>query len=101
MPQLGWWLPKECSAGCGWCIAPTGVGVFHGCVAQAFLALVSVIALVTSRWWLVLGAPDARRPDPAVLVTYGKRLLTIAILIYLQLRAGCHDAARPRRVIHP
>ena len=64
------------------------VGVFHGCVAQAFLALVSVIALVTSRWWLKLGEPNVRRPDPAVLAGYAKKLLTVAILIYLQLALG-------------
>ena len=64
------------------------VGVFHGCVAQAFLALVSVIALVTSRWWLRLGGPNARRPDAAVLTGYAKTLLTIAVLIYLQLALG-------------
>ncbi len=64
------------------------IGIFHGCVAQAFLALVSVIALVTSRWWLALGAPNLRRPDPAVLAGFGKKLLVVALLIYTQLALG-------------
>lgn len=64
------------------------VGVFHGCVAQAFLALVSLIALVTSRWWITLGAANARRPVAAALTGLGKGLLTVSILIYLQLALG-------------
>ncbi len=64
------------------------IGIFHGCVAQAFLALVSLIALVTSRWWLMLGAPDARRPNPMVLAKLSKRLLLVAVLIYGQLALG-------------
>ena len=64
------------------------IGIFHGCVAQAFLALVSFLALATSRWWLTLGAPDSRRPDPAALAGLSKKLLAVAILIYMQLALG-------------
>ena len=65
------------------------IGIFHGCTAQAFLALVSVVALVTSRWWLALGAPDSRRPqDPAILAGFGRKLIVIAVLIYVQLALG-------------
>ena len=48
------------------------IGIFHGCTAQAFLALVSVIALVTSRWWLTLGKSAVRRLDKAGLARLGK-----------------------------
>ena len=64
------------------------IGIVHGCFAQAFFALTAVIALVTSRWWSTLGAPDVRRPDPAALTSFAKKLLTVAILIYLQLALG-------------
>ena len=64
------------------------IGIVHGCFAQAFFALVAVIALVTSRWWLTLGAEDRRRPDPALLAGLGRTVLTVAILIYLQLALG-------------
>lgn len=29
----------------------TAFGIFHGCLAQVFLVLLAVIALMTSRWW--------------------------------------------------
>ncbi len=65
------------------------VGVFHGCVAQAFLAVVSVTALATSRWWFSAGAADGRRlTDPAALRGLTRKLLTVAILIYVQLALG-------------
>ena len=64
------------------------IGIFHGCVAQAFLALVSLIALALSRWWLTLGAADPRRPDPAALAGLSKKLLIVAVLIYTQLALG-------------
>ena len=35
------------------------IGIFHACLAQAFLALVSFIALATSKWWSRLGAAEA------------------------------------------
>ena len=64
------------------------IGIFHGCVAQAFLALVSLIALVTSRWWFTLGAANPRRPDPAALAGFAKQVLVVAVLIYAQLALG-------------
>ena len=61
------------------------MGIFHACLAQAFLALVSFIALGTSRWWFTLGSePDARRETRAL----GKILLVLAHLIFLQLALG-------------
>jgi len=35
-------------------------GVFHGCLAQVFLVLLAVIALLTSRWWLERSVNEAR-----------------------------------------
>lgn len=64
------------------------IGIFHGCVAQAFLALVSLIALVTSRWWLTLGASNLRRPAPTALAGLSKKMLIVAVLIYVQLALG-------------
>ena len=36
----------------------TAFGIFHGCLAQVFLAFLAVIALLTSRWWQERRAPD-------------------------------------------
>ena len=69
-------------------LAADWIGIFHGCVAQAFLALVSFIALVTSRWWRTLGAPDSRRPELSVLAGFGKKVFVVAVLIYMQLALG-------------
>ena len=64
------------------------IGIVHGCFAQAFFALTALIALVTSRWWRQLDAPNYRRPDPAVLAGFAKKALVVAILIYTQLALG-------------
>ena len=65
------------------------MGIFHACLAQAFLALVCVIALVNSRWWFVLGETDNRSADArAATKGLGKVLLVLAHLIFLQLALG-------------
>ena len=66
------------------------MGIFHACLAQSFLALVSFIALATSRWWFVLGATGGDRRNNARQVTgaLGKTLLVAACLIFLQLALG-------------
>ncbi len=64
------------------------IGIVHGCFAQAFFALTALIALVTSRWWRTLDAPDSRRPDPAALAGFAKLALIVAVLIYAQLALG-------------
>lgn len=58
------------------------IGIFHACLAQAFLGLLVFIALVTSRWWSA-AAVVARRSQ--ALTRIG--LITTA-LIYLQLALG-------------
>ena len=65
------------------------MGIFHACLAQAFLALVSFIALATSRWWFALGGPEAHVPDARRKTRrLGKALLLAAHLIFLQLALG-------------
>ncbi len=64
------------------------LGLFHACLAQAFLTLVALIALVTSQWWQRL-----RQPSKSVAATFSWRVLLrafalIAVLIYGQLALG-------------
>ena len=51
------------------------IGIVHGCVAQAFLALVSLIALVTSRWWRTSGRAGypASSEAPAAVAGLGEK----------------------------
>src|SRR5436309_8590621 len=61
------------------------IGIFHACLAQAFLGLIVVIALVTSKFWRALS-------DAAVDPKKFARIKTIAIAttiaIYVQLALG-------------
>jgi cytochrome c oxidase assembly protein subunit 15 len=57
-------------------------GVFHGCLAQAFLVLMAVIALMTSRWWL------RRLAGTTTGVPNRKLLLLTVALVFLQLLIG-------------
>src|SRR5207248_721301 len=61
------------------------IGIFHACLAQAFLGLIVVIALVTSKFWRALS-------DAAVDLKKFARIKTIAIAttiaIYVQLALG-------------
>ena len=46
----------------------TVFGIVHGCLAQGFLVLLAVIALMTSRWWMERGrSPSAARGQEAEL----------------------------------
>jgi len=56
-------------------------GVFHGCLAQAFLVLLAVIALMTSRWW-----PEWNRSAPST--PRSNLLLFTVVLISVQLLIG-------------
>ncbi|MEM1058978.1 MAG: COX15/CtaA family protein [Verrucomicrobiota bacterium] len=67
--------------------AANWIGIFHGCLAQAFLCLVAFLTLATSRWWLETSreatAEGARIPAGWV------KLAVIAVaLIYGQLILG-------------
>ena len=64
------------------------LGIFHACLAQAFLALVAFIALVTSRWWdsPVRGAYASRSGDSFKALS--KAFALVTVLIYVQLGLG-------------
>jgi cytochrome c oxidase assembly protein subunit 15 len=61
------------------------IGIFHACLAQAFLGLIVLIAIVTTNFWRSLAPPgvDLRKAAPI-------KTLAIAttIAIYLQLTLG-------------
>jgi len=71
-------------------------GIFHGCLAQAFLVLLCAIALMTSRWWRQQfgGPPSAGSPGRlnAECQTSARALsaplLFTTALIFLQLILG-------------
>jgi cytochrome c oxidase assembly protein subunit 15 len=61
------------------------IGIFHACIAQAFLGLVVVIALVTTRFWWTLANEqfDFRKFAPIKTLA-----MAITIAIYVQLGLG-------------
>jgi cytochrome c oxidase assembly protein subunit 15 len=61
------------------------IGIFHACVAQAFLGLLVVIALVTTNFWSML---TSRTPDLKKFALLKGLATGIAIAIYLQLGLG-------------
>ncbi|HEY2568849.1 MAG TPA: COX15/CtaA family protein [Candidatus Udaeobacter sp.] len=61
------------------------IGIFHACVAQAFLALLVVIALVTTRSWRSLQATDINRRK---IVPIRALAIAITVAIYIQLALG-------------
>jgi len=65
----------------------TAFGIVHGCLGQAFLGLVCVIALLTSRWWLSREQnqqSDALVTDPVL----SRLFLVTTALIFVQLMIG-------------
>src|SRR5437762_9905490 len=61
------------------------IGIFHACVAQAFLALMVVIALVTTNFWRSLGEIDITPKKFAPIRTLA---IAITVAIYVQLALG-------------
>ena len=61
------------------------IGVFHACVAQAFLGLLVFIALVTTKFWASLAT---RRFDPHKFSPIKSLAIAIAVAIYAQLALG-------------
>ncbi|MFA6547246.1 MAG: COX15/CtaA family protein [Limisphaerales bacterium] len=62
-----------------------GLGIFHGTLAQCFLALLSCLALVTSRWWQQCKVAPGIVAVPARLRNF---LLITTLLILCQLALG-------------
>ncbi len=64
------------------------IGIFHACLAQAFLALVSFIALATSSWWdrLIGRNPSADNCHATRAIAW--LAVMVAGLIYMQLALG-------------
>src|SRR5438552_3659051 len=61
------------------------IGIFHACIAQAFLGLLVVIALVTTNFWRTLAN---ERIDPQEFALIKTLAITITIAIYVQLALG-------------
>src|SRR5213080_1229752 len=61
------------------------IGVFHACVAQAFLGLLVVIALVTTKFWRALENQPLDTQDCTPTKTLA---IAIMIAIYVQLALG-------------
>jgi heme a synthase len=61
------------------------IGIFHACIAQAFLGLVVVIALVTTNFWRTL---ENRRVDIQNFASTKTLAIAITIAIYVQLDLG-------------
>ena len=61
------------------------IGIFHACVAQAFLALLVVIALVTTNFWRSLEQTDI---NPEKFAPIRRLAVAITLAIYVQLALG-------------
>src|SRR5207248_10624092 len=61
------------------------IGVFHACVAQAFLALLVVIGLVTTNFWRSLEEIDIK---PKKFPPIRRLAIAITLAIYVQLALG-------------
>jgi cytochrome c oxidase assembly protein subunit 15 len=61
------------------------IGIFHACVAQAFLALLVVIALVTTTFWRSLDKTDI---SPKKFAAIRSLAIAITLAIYTQLALG-------------
>jgi len=61
------------------------IGIFHACIAQAFLGLLVVIALATTNFWQTLAN---LRIDPLKLTQMKTLAIGITLAIYLQLALG-------------
>jgi len=61
------------------------IGIFHACLAQAFLGLVVLIAIVTTNFWRSLAPVDV---DPRKFAWIKMMAIATTIAIYVQLALG-------------
>ena len=61
------------------------IGIFHACLAQAFLGLIVLIAIVTTNFWRSFGNADV---DPEKFHVVKAIAVAITIAIYVQLALG-------------
>ncbi len=61
------------------------IGIFHACVAQAFLALLVVLAIVTTSFWRSVREINI---DPKKLAPIRTLAIAITLAIYMQLALG-------------
>jgi cytochrome c oxidase assembly protein subunit 15 len=61
------------------------IGIFHACLAQAFLGLIVFIALATTKFWrsLAVGNPHSKRWHPIATCA-----VVVTLVIYFQLALG-------------
>jgi heme a synthase len=74
------------------------LGLFHGCVAQSFFALMATIALVTSKFWRILerartaGTETTNHESPITnhlsLLTSQRWVLAVTAMVFVQLVLG-------------
>jgi cytochrome c oxidase assembly protein subunit 15 len=64
------------------------IGIFHACLAQAFLALIGFIALALSKWWKTAGRMNQPHLSAETVVPLRTAFMVLAGLIYLQLALG-------------
>jgi cytochrome c oxidase assembly protein subunit 15 len=62
------------------------IGIFHACIAQAFLGLLVVIALVTTKFWQAMDCRASAAADASPRVV--RLAMAITIAIYVQLTLG-------------
>jgi cytochrome c oxidase assembly protein subunit 15 len=64
------------------------IGIFHACLAQAFLGLLVLIAIVTTKFWRSLNSMGASNEVSEKLATIKRIAITATIMIYVQLALG-------------
>ena len=64
------------------------IGIFHACLAQAFLALVSFLALATSGTWKKWNPDDIPAARQSLARRIGWIVAAVTLLIYTQLALG-------------